>query len=139
MAVAGATLYSCTGGNPIPKLTSPVTKIDTHWPIKRVVYLMLENRSYDNLFGRFPGANGATTGNMGGKEIPLKHSPQWLPGDLQHDYVSAVACLNGGSFGDYGDGYIRFSYANSLANLMEAVERIRKVSARWESTAASRR
>ena len=38
---------------------------------------------------------------------------------------AGVACLNGGAFGDYGDGYIRFSYANSYENLMEAVERIR--------------
>ena len=49
-----------------------------------------------------------------------------------------VACLNGGSFGEYGEGYIRFSYANSLENLLEAVERIRKVSVRWEATAALR-
>ena len=54
-----------------------------------------------------------------------------LAGYLLHE--AGVACLNGGSFGDSGDGYIRFSYANSLPNLMEAVERIRKVSARWES------
>jgi aspartate aminotransferase len=47
-----------------------------------------------------------------------------------------VACLNGGGFGQYGEGYIRFSYANSLANLMEAVERIRKVSARWQTVTA---
>ena len=37
-----------------------------------------------------------------------------------------VSCLNGGCFGEYGEGYIRFSYANSLANLMEAVARIKK-------------
>jgi aspartate/methionine/tyrosine aminotransferase len=37
---------------------------------------------------------------------------------------AGVACLNGGAFGDYGEGYIRFSYANSLENLMEAVRRI---------------
>ncbi len=37
-----------------------------------------------------------------------------------------VSCLTGGCFGEYGEGYIRFSYANSLANLMEAVERIKK-------------
>jgi len=43
-----------------------------------------------------------------------------------------VSCLNGGAFGEFGEGYIRFSYANSLANLEEAVSRIRKVSARWE-------
>ena len=45
----------------------------------------------------------------------------------------------GSSFGEHGDGYIRFSYANSLANLMEAVERIRKVSVRWEAAAAAQR
>jgi aspartate aminotransferase len=44
-----------------------------------------------------------------------------------------VSCLNGGCFGEYGEGYIRFSYANSLANLMEAVERIKKAAVRWEA------
>ena len=35
-----------------------------------------------------------------------------------------VACLNGAAFGRHGEGYIRFSYANSYENLMEAVKRI---------------
>jgi aspartate/methionine/tyrosine aminotransferase len=38
---------------------------------------------------------------------------------------AGVACLNGGGFGEYGEGYIRFSYANSYENLMRAVERIK--------------
>ena len=38
---------------------------------------------------------------------------------------AGVACLDGGSFGEFGKGYLRFSYANSLDNLMKAVERIR--------------
>ena len=45
---------------------------------------------------------------------------------------AGVSCLNGGCFGEYGAGYVRFSYANSLANLNEAVERIKKVAVRWE-------
>ena len=44
---------------------------------------------------------------------------------------AGVACLGGGGFGQHGDGYVRFSYANSLPNIREAIERIRKVSARW--------
>ena len=44
---------------------------------------------------------------------------------------AGVACLSGAAFGEYGEGYIRFSYANSLENLMEAVERIRKCASRW--------
>ena len=51
---------------------------------------------------------------------------------------AGVACLTGGAFGEYGEGYIRFSYANSLANLEEAVARIQKVAVRWEAVAAVR-
>jgi aspartate/methionine/tyrosine aminotransferase len=50
------------------------------------------------------------------------------------DYLlneAGVACLNGAAFGEHGDGFLRFSYANSLANITEAIERIRKVSGRW--------
>ena len=40
---------------------------------------------------------------------------------------AGVACLSGAAFGAYGEGYLRFSYANSYENLMEAVERIKIV------------
>jgi aspartate aminotransferase len=38
---------------------------------------------------------------------------------------AGVACLSGAAFGEYGEGYLRFSIANSFENLMDAVERIR--------------
>ena len=41
-------------------------------------------------------------------------------------YEAGVACLSGTSFGNYGEGFLRFSYANSLENLMEAVNRMKK-------------
>jgi len=44
---------------------------------------------------------------------------------------AGVACLSGTAFGSYGDGYLRFSYANSLENIQEALNRIRKLSERW--------
>jgi len=40
---------------------------------------------------------------------------------------AGVACLNGGSFGKHGEGYVRFSYANSLENIQEAVARIKRL------------
>ena len=49
---------------------------------------------------------------------------------------AGVACLNGAGFGVYGEGYVRFSYANSYENLMRAVERIDKWS-RDRGTATS--
>ena len=39
---------------------------------------------------------------------------------------AGVATIAGTSFGAFGEDYIRFSYANSLENLEEAVERIRR-------------
>jgi aspartate/methionine/tyrosine aminotransferase len=47
-------------------------------------------------------------------------------------YDAGVSCLDGRCFGDYGKGYIRFSYANSMENLMEAINRIKKASPKWE-------
>ena len=37
---------------------------------------------------------------------------------------AGVACLSGTAFGRYGEGYLRFSIANSYDNLMQAVKRI---------------
>jgi aspartate aminotransferase len=38
-----------------------------------------------------------------------------------------VACLSGTGFGGHGEGYLRFSYANSVGNLREALARIERV------------
>jgi aspartate/methionine/tyrosine aminotransferase len=45
---------------------------------------------------------------------------------LQDDLLAeaGVALVAGTSFGDQGEGYIRFSYANSIANIEEAIDRI---------------
>ena len=42
---------------------------------------------------------------------------------------TGVACLSGTSFGEFGEGYLRFSVANSIENLAKALERIE----RWAS------
>lgn len=45
------------------------------------------------------------------------------------DYLlneAGVACLSGTAFGRFGEGFLRFSYANSVENIQLALERIRK-------------
>jgi aspartate aminotransferase len=37
-----------------------------------------------------------------------------------------VACLSGTAFGAHGEGYLRISYANSIANINKALERIER-------------
>jgi phospholipase C len=113
-AAAGFLVTSCVGERlstspePRPTFTStPPEKLATRWPVDRVVYLMLENRSFDNIFGRYPGAAGTRTGMRWGEEVGLRHCPEWLPGDLPHDTASWHAMHNDGkmdgfAIGEYG-------------------------------------
>jgi phospholipase C len=116
MAVAGGVLFSCTGGKRIPRVSvssSPALQADTQWPIKRVLYLMLENRSFDNVFGRFPGVNGTTTGVFQGQEVPMLECPDWLPGDLPHDRAAAVTNYADGTNSGFGLGPYGVTWAFS--------------------------
>jgi phospholipase C len=112
-AAAGVFLSSCfgerlsTAPTPRPSFGPVAGEVETRWPIKRVLYLMLENRSFDNLFGRYPGARGTRTGVRFGSEVPLVRCPEWLPGDLPHDLAAWLLSHNGGrmdgfAIGDYG-------------------------------------
>jgi len=38
-----------------------------------------------------------------------------------------VACLAGTCFGKHGDGFLRFSYANSIENIAKAIERVKEL------------
>jgi phospholipase C len=114
LAVAGATLFSCTGGRVIPTVDDPTPTRDTATPIKRVIYLMLENRSFNNLFGKFPGVRGTTVGVEWGKEKPLIRCPDWLPGDIPHDRSAGLSCVNDGKMDGFGLGAYGSTYAYSI-------------------------
>ncbi len=56
------------------------------------------------------------------------------------DYLlneAGVACLGGTSFGAHGEGFIRFSYANSIENIEKALERIKNAVAKLDGVGAS--
>jgi aspartate/methionine/tyrosine aminotransferase len=67
--------------------------------------------------------------NVTGTGLPSKQLADMLLNE------AGVACLDGGCFGSHGNGYLRFSYANSLENIQEALDRIRKISTRWAARA----
>jgi aspartate/methionine/tyrosine aminotransferase len=49
------------------------------------------------------------------------------------DYLlneAGVACLSGTAFGEHGEGYLRFSYANSVENILIALQRVKEAVAR---------
>jgi phospholipase C len=73
-------------------------------PIQHVVIIVQENRSFDNLFARFPGARGAKRGKEKVKRdgrwvdrwVTLKASPLVMTGDLQHCHKTFEDDYDGG-------------------------------------------
>jgi aspartate/methionine/tyrosine aminotransferase len=52
-----------------------------------------------------------------------------VPDDTLANYLlqeANVALVPGSAFGEYGQGYVRLSYANSYRNIERAMERIKK-------------
>jgi phospholipase C len=71
-------------------------------PIKHVVIIIKENRSFDHIFGTFPGANGATSGMAGPRRIPLGHA-KLVQNDLPHDWAASIQGIDNGKM----DGFYR--------------------------------
>jgi aspartate aminotransferase len=49
---------------------------------------------------------------------------------------AGVACLPGTSFGSFGEGYLRFSYANSVENIEKALAAMREALPRLSAALA---
>jgi len=65
-------------------------------PIKHIVIIVRENHSFDNLFGRFPGADGTQYAHVAAKLIKMGLTPDHLPQDLGHGGNSALNAVDGG-------------------------------------------
>jgi phospholipase C len=69
----------------------------TRTPIKHVVFVVKENRTFDSLFGTFPGANGVSFGVDQGSRRPLiRGTDGRLPSDIPHCYSCAIQAWDHG-------------------------------------------
>jgi len=65
--------------------------------IDHIVFIIKENRSFDHYFGRFPGADGATTGRTStGEVVPLGEAPDQVTPDISHAASAAYQAYNDG-------------------------------------------
>jgi phospholipase C len=65
--------------------------------IQHVVFIVKENRSFDNMFGAFPGANGATHATIStGAVIPLGLHPDVMNRDVDHLWNSEHTGVDNG-------------------------------------------
>jgi phospholipase C len=85
-------------GVPLLVLIATSLAIAQQNPIKHVVFISKENRSFDTYFGKFPGADGATTGKLStGQTIPLGKTPDQTSHDIGHTWYSAWTVIDNGA------------------------------------------
>jgi phospholipase C len=102
-------LAACQGGSepaapgdPRPSPTSASSSRSAESPIRHVVFIVKENRTFDHYFGRYPGADGATHGfTLDGRRIPLRPAPDVQPHDITHGFSSALYAINGGKMNGF--------------------------------------
>ena len=78
--------------------------------IQHIVFLVKENRAFDNYFGTFPGANGASAGLLStGQTIPLAHTPDATQTDICHDWDCTIQDIDYGKMDmfDLGQGCLQ--------------------------------
>jgi len=78
-------LLSCSGCR--TGVLAPVVPVNPAMPIQHVVVIMQENRSFDNLFNGFPGADTVQTGMNYGTPVPLTVTPLGDGPDIDHSHT----------------------------------------------------
>jgi phospholipase C len=72
-------------------------------PIQHVVIIMMENHTFDNYFGRFPGANG----------VALPQAPNPVPSDYNHGSAAAIAAIDGGKMDGFANhGFYQYTQSD---------------------------
>jgi YVTN family beta-propeller protein len=86
----------------LPSLpSSPTTILNAHGPIKHVIYVIKENRSYDQMLGDIPHANGDPTLVWFGRDVtPNQHALADRFGVFDNAYANAQISADGHNWTD---------------------------------------
>jgi phospholipase C len=103
-----------------PTAPPPAAQLPAKVPIKHIVFIIKENRTFDHYFGTYPGADGTTTGRLiNGDTIPLKPGKDVMTQPITHGFWSSLYSIDGGRMdgfntivgGEHLDGYAQFDRA----------------------------
>jgi phospholipase C len=81
--------------------------------IKHVVFLVKENRTFDTMFGTFPGADGATSGTTcDGQTMPLTRAKDRTL-DAGHSFADGITAIDGGKMDCFDPvGFVQYHRAD---------------------------
>ncbi|HEY7282573.1 MAG TPA: alkaline phosphatase family protein [Actinomycetota bacterium] len=109
-----------TSSTNTPSPTGSRQTVHVKNPIKHIVFLVKENRTFDDYFGKYPGADGATSGKGLASDdktqinIPLAPGIDEQPHDITHAFVSGILSIDGGRMDGFNtilDGTDKSGYA----------------------------
>ncbi|HTU82010.1 MAG TPA: alkaline phosphatase family protein [Candidatus Acidoferrales bacterium] len=110
LSFTGALLAGCaaTGTSPPVPPGAAAVLAGSPMPIHHVVIVVQENRSFDNVFAGFPGADAPTVGKLpNGKTIPLQ-SIGVDTADPEHNFKQSLADIDGGKMDGFADGHLYY-------------------------------
>ena len=106
-------LAACTGaGSPgafspsAPAASANMHPATSGGKISHVVIVIQTNRSFDNLFATFPGANGTTTGMMYGQQVALKKSNLYSAKLYQNSHAAFQVDYDNGKMDGWSAVYV---------------------------------
>ncbi len=71
-------------------------------PIQHFVFIVMENHTFDNMFGTMPGTDGATQATLStGAIYPLTECPDRMYADPYHDWVNTHVAWNWGAMNGF--------------------------------------
>jgi phospholipase C len=96
-AVAAPDVVS-SSASPTPSPSIPPEKDR----IKHVIFIVKENRTFDNYFARYPGADGTRTGKLSnGETVELTKAVDVFEPDLGHGFFDGLISINGGKMDQF--------------------------------------
>ena len=94
--------------------TGGSTPLEPGGPIKHVVFIVKENRTFNQLFATYPGATGSLRGATmtcsaercrPGRTVRLTRAPDVMPHDINHCFLCGAVAIDGGRM----DGFNRLN------------------------------
>jgi phospholipase C len=100
--------------SPSPVAGAPAAQVAlARQHIKHIIFVIKENRTFDNMYGRYPGADGASQGmTCDGQTVTLGRAPDRVP-DYGHSFTDGIAAINGGKMDCFNpDAYVTYQRAD---------------------------
>jgi len=82
--------------------------VSTNSPVKHLIVVVMQNSSFDHLFGTFPGGNGANVNSPGYSQVDASNATvtysflnNTSPTDMPHTHLSYVTTIDGGKMDQF--------------------------------------